>query len=267
MKIEVKEINSFEQFELISDLQSKIWSLSDRDIVSTITLKAMTMTYPPMGLVLGAFDANRLVGFVVCLPTREPGTLYGLIMGVLPEYQNSDIGNHMGIKILDWCRKKNISKICWTFEPLESAHGHLYLNKWGAVVVRYQQNYYQLRGDFNKQLPMDRFIVDCNILSKRVIDRISQKIESIQLKEALMKFPVADKNNFPDEKSVLVRIPANYQKLKNENIDEAHQYRLTTRSIFEEYIGSRSYFIAELITGEIDGTRQSFYLMENRSYI
>jgi predicted GNAT superfamily acetyltransferase len=267
MKVEVKELVTFEQFDEISELQKKIWNLSERDMISTITLKALTMNYPPMGLVLGAYVDNKLTGFSICLPTRETSTIYGLIMGVLPEFQNSEIGNFMGLKTLELCRKQNITKICWTYEPLESAHGHLYLNKWGAIVVRYQQNYYHLKDDFNKKLPMDRFIVDCNLHSNRVIERVKKKIEMRPLEKALNLFPLADGNVFPKEKAVLVRIPADFQKLKNEKIDEAIQYRHTTRIIFEEYITKQSYFIAELISGELNGERQSYYLLEKRSYI
>jgi predicted GNAT superfamily acetyltransferase len=267
MKVEVKELVTFEQFDEISELQKKIWNLSERDMISTITLKALTMNYPPMGLVLGAYIDNHLSGFSVCFPTRETGTLYGLIMGVLPELQNSEIGNFIGLKILELCRKQNITKICWTYEPLESLHGHLYLNKWGAVVVRYQQNYYQLKDDLNKKLPMDRFIVDCNLQSNRVIERVKKKFEMRPLEIALNQFPLADGKVFPSDKAVLVRIPADFQKLKKENIDEALQYRNATRIIFEEYITKQSYFIAELISGEVNGERHSYYLLEKRSYI
>ena len=150
MEIVIKELNTFDQFEEIAELQEKIWNLSDRDKISTITLKALTMKYPVMGLIIGAYHLSKLIGFVICMPTREPTTMYGLIMGVLPEYQNSDVGNKMGIKILEISKKEDISKMTWTFEPLESALGHLYLNKWGAIVVRYQKDYYHLKNELNK---------------------------------------------------------------------------------------------------------------------
>jgi len=53
--------------------------------------------------------------------------MYGLIMGVLPEFQNSEVGNKLGAKIFEICLKENITKFCWTFEPLDSMLGHLYL--------------------------------------------------------------------------------------------------------------------------------------------
>jgi len=267
MGIEFKELVSFDQFEEISNLQFKIWNLSDRDIISTITLKALTLNYPIMGLVIGAYDENKMVGFVICMPTREPNTLYGLIMGVLPEYQNSDIGNKLGIKVLELCLKQNVSKIFWTFEPLESQLGHLYLNKWGAVVSRYAQNYYQLKDELNNKFPLDRFIVDCTLQSNRVIERINKRIKARSVKEALNEYPVANEFHFPDEKSVLVQIPSNISKLKIEEPDKISEYRNSTRLIFEEYINNRSYFIAEMFSEVMGGERQNYYLMEKRSYI
>ena len=267
MEIVIKELVTFEQFEEIAELQEKIWNLSDRDKISTITLKAITMKYPLMGLVLGAYYSNKLIGFVICLPTREPNTMYGLIMGVLPEFQNSDVGNQLGMKILEIGVRENISKMSWTFEPLESALGHLYLNKWGAIVVRYQKDYYQLKNEINKNFPLDRFIVDCHLQSPRVIDKIKNRMKMRNLTDALKEFPVVNTDKFPKEKSVLVKIPSNFSKLSNGNHNLALELRNSTRIIFEEYINKRAFFIAELISGELEGERQNYYLLEKRSYI
>ena len=267
MDIEIRELSTFEQFEEIASLQKKIWNLSDVDKISTITLKALTMQYPIMGLVIGTYYDNQIIGFAICFPTRETTTMYGLIMGVLPDFQNSDIGNRMGIKILELCLKQNITKICWTFEPLEAIHGYLYLNKWGAVVVKYEQNYYQLKDEISKKLPLDRFIVDCNLQSNRVIERINKKIEIRSPQKALNEFPIAQWNNLPNQKSVLVEIPQNFQLMKTNEIDKLIEYRKKTRIIFEYYITKQGYFIAEMISGEINGERHNYYLMEKRSFI
>ena len=188
-------------------------------------------------------------------------------MGVLPEHQNSEIGNKLGLKVLEICLKQNVNKIFWTFEPLESQLGHLYLNKWGALVSRYAQNYYQLKDDVNNKFPLDRFIVECTINSNRVIERINKRINARSVKEALNEYPVATEINFPDEKSILVQIPSNFHKLKIENSEKLFEFRNRTTLVFEEYINNRSYFIAEMFSEVINGERQNYYLMENRSYI
>jgi predicted GNAT superfamily acetyltransferase len=267
MDIEIKELSTFADFEEITSLQEQIWNLPDRDKISTITLRSLTMTYPIMGLILGAFHNNKMVGFVICLPTREPQTLYGLIMGVLPEYQNSEVGNKLGIKVLEKCVKQGVKKICWTFEPLESQHAHLYINKWGAIAVRFEQNYYQLKDEQNSLVPMDRFIVDCSLQSKRVTERINKKIKLQTVTEALSLYPVATLMSMPNEKEVLIKIPSNYKYLLKNNSTEAYSCRMETRAIFEEYINNRSYFIASMLSEEIKGERQCYYLMEKRGYL
>jgi predicted GNAT superfamily acetyltransferase len=267
MEIEIKELVSFEQFSEVSELQNKIWGLKDRDIISTISLRAYTMDYPLMGLLLGAYYNKKMVGFVICLPTREPQTLYGLIMGVLPECQNSEVGYKLGLKVLEKCNQQNVTKICWTFEPLDSLLGHLYLNKWGSVVIKYEQNYYQLEDEVNKDLPLDRFVADCNLQSPRVITRVNNIVKNNNLAEAIANYHIADGQHFSDEKSVLVKIPSDFQKLKNTNLAEAIKFRMNTRAIFEEYINKRSYFIAEMFTDIVNGERQNYYLLEKRNYI
>jgi predicted GNAT superfamily acetyltransferase len=267
MEIECKELDSFKQFEELSKLQREIWKLSDLDIISTITLKALSMKYPLMGLVMGAFVDEKIVGFVICVPTRETSTLYGLIMGILPEYQKQDIGNKLGIKILEKCLKQGINKICWTFDPLDCVLGHLYLNKWGAVAVKYEKDCYQLVDEQNSKIPQDRFIVDCNLNSNRVIERINKKIELVSLKEAMLHYPVACEDSFPDSLNVLVKIPNNFTKAKISNPETALIQRIQTRTVFDEFITKRKYFIASMLMDEIDGERQFYYLLEKRSYI
>jgi predicted GNAT superfamily acetyltransferase len=267
MDITIKELSSFEEFEEIASLQDRIWHLSDKDKISTITLRSLSMTYPLMGIILGAFHSETMVGFVICMPTREPQTLYGLIMGVLPDYQNSEVGNQLGIKVLEKCLQQNITKICWTYDPLESLHGHLYLNKWGGVVVSYEQNYYQLKNEHTNKIPMDRFIVDCNLKTKRVIERISQKVIPPSVSDVLLKYPIATSSNMPNANEVLVRIPQNFKKLESTQKEQAYASRMETRSIFEEYINKRSYFITNMYSEEMNGERQNYYLMEKRNYL
>jgi predicted GNAT superfamily acetyltransferase len=267
MEIDIKEIDSFEQFEEMSHLQHEIWKLSDKDQISSITLKALSMKYPIMGMMLGAYHKSKLVGFVVCLPTRESQTLYGMILGVSPQYQNFDIGNKLGLKILEKCNKENINKICWTFDPLDSRLGHLYLNKWGAIAIKYEPNYYQLKDEHSEALPLDRFIVDCNLKSARVIKKAHGASLSLSLEKALLNFPVADANNYPEEPSVLFEIPSNFPKIKHTSPEEAIAIRLRTRAVFEEYLNKRSYFIADLFIEKKDGKRKCYYLMEKRNYL
>lgn len=267
MDIIVKELDSFDQFEELATLQKAIWHLSDRDQISTITLRALSMEYPIMGLMLGAYHNKNMVGFVVCMPTRESSTLYGMIMGVLPEYHNFEVGNKLGRKVLEKCNKENISKICWTFDPLDSRLGYLYLNKWGAIAIKYEPNYYQLKDEFNSKIPLDRFIVDCHLQSSRVINRINKEVHPISLTQALSEFPIADAINFPDNPSVLVQIPSNFNGLMQNNLDEAIAFRMKTRPVFEEYINNRAYFIAGLFSEKLEGKRENYYLMEKRNYL
>jgi predicted GNAT superfamily acetyltransferase len=267
MDILVKELDSFSQFEELAQMQKKIWHLSDRDQISTITLRTLSMEYPIMGIMLGAYQNSEMVGFVICTPTRESNTLYGMIMGVLPEYQNFEVGNKLGFKVLEKCNKENISKICWTYDPLDSKLGHLYLNKWGAIAIKYEANYYQLKDEYNSKLPLDRFIVDCHLQSPRITKRINKDVEPLSLSQALSEFPVADADNYPDHPAVLVKIPADFNSLKKTNPREAIIFRMNTRLVFEEYINNRAYFIAGMYSEELNGERENFYLMEKRNYL
>lgn len=268
MNIDIKELKTHDQFLEVLDLQEKIWHLSDKDKISPITLRALAMEYPLMGISLGAYHQSTMVGFVICLPTREPNTIFGLIMGILPEYEGKYIGDKLNNKILEFCQRKGITKICWTFEPLEKNLAQFYIEKYGAIVVKYKEDYYYVEDEINKGLPIDRFIADCNPLSSRVTERIQKKArKELSMADIKKNYQIATSSYAPEKGPVLVEIPSNFQKLKKENPENALAYRLNTRKLFNEYINSKGYYISDFYSAIENGQKRYFYLLEKKSFI
>ncbi|MCK4662977.1 MAG: GNAT family N-acetyltransferase [Bacteroidales bacterium] len=260
----IKELNTFEQFKDCYHLQDKIWNLSDKDKISAITLKALTMRYPQMGIVIGAF-IEKMIGFAVFFPTQEVNTLYGHIIGVLKEYADANIGVKMLMKAQEICSEREIIKICWTYEPLEGRNANLYINKMGAIAVKYEEEYFEVEDELNRGFPIDRFIVDWNIQSKRVVDRINKKTEKKSLSDIIKLYKTVTNHYFPNDKTVLVEIPSDLQKIKKENMTKAIEYRMNTRKIFNEYLNNRGFIISELYSEIINNERRNYYLLEKRN--
>jgi predicted GNAT superfamily acetyltransferase len=82
-----------------------------------------------MGLVMGAFDGDRMVWLVIYLPTRSAGCLYRHMLGILPEYRDAGIGFDIQRQVPEWCRSHDVVKLVWTYEPLEGRNALLYLNR------------------------------------------------------------------------------------------------------------------------------------------
>lgn len=267
MEIIIEELNTHQQFLDMLDLQDKIWHLSDRDKLSPITLRSLSMEYPLMGLSLGAYYKDDIVGFVVCIPSRLPNTIFGLMMGVLPEFEGKNISDKLVGKVIKFCIEKNITKICWTFEPLDRKLAYFYIEKYGAIVVKYLSDYYQVDDEINKGLPIDRFIADINPLSQRICERINRTTSEKTISEIINKNPIVTIDEMPTNSSVLIEIPENYQIIKKTKPDIANKYRMDTRKLFDEYLNNREYFISDFISATVDDGRRYFYLLEKKGFL
>ena len=97
------------------------------------------MTDPLMGLILGGFVDDELVGFGLVMAALEPHTAYGHMLGVLEEHRQTGLGQMLQHAVVKALQEKGITRMYWTYEPLESRNTHIYLNKAGAVVTAYKE--------------------------------------------------------------------------------------------------------------------------------
>ena len=96
------------------------------------------------GWVLGAFDGDALVGFVLHLAAARGREVIGYshMMAVAPGQQNRGVGAR-----LKWAqRERAISEgrrfIRWTWEPMRARNAHFNLNRLGVVVRAYAADFY-----------------------------------------------------------------------------------------------------------------------------
>lgn len=256
MTPELRHITSQKDIDACIKLQQLIWGLDDIGTTSPITLKALTMTKPEMGVLLGAFDRDRLLGFSLTMGTLEPHTAYGHMLGVSPEHQNQGIGRSIQLAVQNELLKRDITRMYWTFEPLESRNSYLYLNKIGGVVTAYEQNYYHVENQMQKDLPLDRMVLSLNLTSPN----ISQK--RLTLEEAERLYPVATPASMPKTPEVLVPIPTDISTLIENYPQKALQVRLESRAIFTEYINNRGYKGVHVINEQSGSSPTSYFMLK-----
>ena len=142
-----------EQMTWVENLQRKIWSGDDTEIVPGHLL--LTAVHNG-GLLIGAFSINEnkrgatvyvdgedseetLVGFVFSFPgfqlSQEKIKLKHCshMLAVLPEHENFGIG--FALKRAQWqmVRHQGIQWITWTYDPLLSRNAHLNIHRLGDV--------------------------------------------------------------------------------------------------------------------------------------
>src|SRR5215471_13217835 len=117
-EIQIRACTQLEEFRACVALQKQIWAEADLEIVPDTIFVVAAHTG---GQILGAFDAQRLIGFTLSVPglrNRAP-YLHSHMTGVLPEYRDRGVGRMLKLVQREEALSRDIRLIEWTFDPLE----------------------------------------------------------------------------------------------------------------------------------------------------
>jgi predicted GNAT superfamily acetyltransferase len=158
--IEVRPLTTVEEFDRCLDLQRKAFGLDDVDLMPNRLLVVLNHIG---GLVLGAWDGDRLAGFLNMMPGIRYGAPYwhSHMLAVLRNYWNCGVGTQLKLAQREYGLRRGIRLIEWTFDPLESKNAYLNIEKLGVVVHRYYVNFYgQTTGALQRGLESDRLVAE-----------------------------------------------------------------------------------------------------------
>ncbi|MGH2524123.1 MAG: hypothetical protein ACRDH2_16575, partial [Anaerolineales bacterium] len=238
-------------------------------------------------VVLGAFEADALVGFVFgFLGTDQADPNRPALarlkhcshqLGVLPGYRDRGIGYQLKLAQREAVIKQGVRLITWTFDPLESRNAHLNIARLGAVCHTYLRDVYGEMDDaLNGGLPSDRFQMDWWVTSARVKERLFGQRAALVLDsflsadvDLLNPSDVAPDDSLPRPAHsvlnpggtfALVEIPPDFQALKAHDMILARDWRQQMREIFETAF-SAGYFVTDFFHEVVDGRERSFYAL------
>ena len=169
-EITVRECTTIEEFDGCVYLQREAFGLPDLELSPR---RHLIVSRAAGGWTLGAFAAERMVGFVHHLAAvRGNNEIFGYshVMAVAKDYQNKGVGAR-----LKWAQRERAlgegrKLIKWTWDPMMSRNAHFNLNRLGAIVDTYSDNYYGM--DYNLDqavgLPSDRLSATWLLDSERV---------------------------------------------------------------------------------------------------
>lgn len=245
--ITYKPVDGLEDIHKVVQLQVDIWS---EDVVSPQPQLVASINHG--GVVIGAFDQDRLVGFCYGFAGFKDGESYLVshMTGILPDYQNRGIGYQLKIKQREWAIGVGYTKMVWTYDPLEIRNGYFNLCKLGACSKTYIPSYYgEMNDKLNKGLPTDRLLVEWDICSKRVEDAIFTSecnpttneypllLNSDDTKECPTPLPLEQTLDL-NQKGYLVSVPSNIQFMKQHQSDIALAWRLAVRTSLSKALSS-----------------------------
>ena len=212
----IRPVTELAELEKCVELQRETWGLADIDILPT---RSFVTGNRIGGLVLGAFDDDRLVGFAAATPgirERQP-YWYSQMLAVKEGCRDSGIGLDLKLAQRDHARQRGIRLIDWTFDPLESKNAHFNITKLGVIARSYYVNLYGATlSRLQEGLESDRLIAEWWLDQPRV---------GIQ----------GDLRR--------VYIPADIQSLKKQSLKSAQDVQLRVRQQFLQNFQD-DYFVA-----------------------
>ncbi len=82
------------------------------------------------------------------------------------------------------------------------------------------------------------------------------------LPTALESFPLVSSKNMLDEPIVLVEIPPDLARLKQESMEQALAARMELRCVLEEYLNARGYTAVSVLSDSSAAGRRSVYVLQ-----
>ncbi len=167
--IAIRPVSTIAELEACVQLQIATWGYDAADVVPR---KLFSLATHIGGQVLGAFQRERLVGFLLALPGVRNGNsyLHSHMLAVVPELRNAGLGRRMKVAQRDDALARGIDLIEWTFDPLEAKNAFLNLNKLGAIARRYAPDFYgPSTSPLQGGLPTDRLYAEWWLRSDRVM--------------------------------------------------------------------------------------------------
>ena len=249
----IRDIKEISELREVEQVQKDVWGIADREVFPALALVPMI----ELGAVLiGAFDGDRLAGFVFGFPGFEPPRrgcpagdpgesgqviLHSDMLAVRPDYRSQGLGYKLKLAQRERALANGIDTITWTFDPLQSLNAHLNFDKLGVTANRYCVNYYGETTSFLHRTGTDRLWVTWLLNSERVQGRLAGFSESET--SALAGVPAIVRiveNEEPllcppenlGRQSLAIQIPDNINQRLKENPDQAIRWREVTRDAF-----------------------------------
>lgn len=236
--IEYRILHAVPDLEELVDLQIDVWGLNPRNAVPSALLHVMALEG---GLVLGAYDGERLVGLLLCLPVRrnDQWILWSHMTGVHSDYRNRGIGIELKCFQRNWALQHGYRTIRWTMDPLQRGNANFNLHLLGKVASMYVNTYHvnfygDMDDDINRGLPSDRIEILWELDRPSRHDRIPS-IAKLLLYGDERDYPMSNGSVTAwDGEAYLVTIPLDLDALRKRDRQALLAWRYALREILQD---------------------------------
>jgi predicted GNAT superfamily acetyltransferase len=264
-KVTIRDLTSFEDLKQVEEVEREVWGLSDLD---STPLTLAIATREAGSIWVGAFDGERLVGFVFGFLGTENGrlTVHSHMLAVRESYRNTQLGYELkvaqrertlGLRIdngrpavraneVRECDVR-IREITWTFDPLQSKNAHLNFTKLGVVSECYKVDFYgPATSSILHRNGTDRLWVTWPLTSRRVQgclqgkDNRAETLDALSTLTPLVQFNGDGKPACTDlgaalgRQRIAIEIPSHIGEVERKDPALAVEWRKRTRWAFTE---------------------------------
>jgi len=266
-----RDLTSLADFATVVDLEQEIWGPG---YTEPVPVPILAVTVKRGGILIGAFEGDRMVGFVYSLAglkNRRP-MQWSHMAGVIDAFRNAGVGYRLKLLQRDRVLEMGIDLIEWTYDPMQALNAHFNFAKLGVVVEEYEENAYGAsQSPLHRGNPTDRFVAEWRIREPRVERRLTGSATPLPTPE-VGDVPRANRavqegewqvcraiDLEIDESRVAVEIPMGLTEMLVKAPDLALDWRMDTRRIFTTYCG-RGFRAVEFLLDRAG--RRGTYLLE-----
>lgn len=253
----------------VEQLQKEVWGVADLEVFPALALIPIIELG---GVLVGAFDQDRMVGFVFGYPGQKNGKLilHSDMLAVRSEYRRHSLGYQLKLAQRDRALGAGIDAITWTFDPLQARNARLNFGKLGVISDSYRVDYYGETTSFLHQTGTDRLWVTWQLNSDRVQRRIDGQAQiDPNWDEAAIVLRV-DEHEAPEVSEIdpqtagaIIEIPPDINQLATRDMATSSRWRTTTRDAFTKLMG-RDYRVTEFQFADGPHGKVGRYLLVKR---
>ena len=270
----IRLLRTIPEFREVIALEQEIWGAAVPE--DAVGIPLLVATVKRGGILLGAYDGGRLIGFVYSFSGLKDGRpmQWSHMLGVRPEHRASGIGRALKLEQRRVSLAMGIELMEWTFDPLVAVNAHLNVRRLGVVVDEYVLDVYgDSQSPLHKGAPTDRFIAEWWMRSPRVEAELAgraarpapgpdpfpgvPRVNGVERRGDWLACSGSDLRR--SERRLAVTVPAGFAGMLERQAEAARAWRMATREIFTAYL-PRGYRVIDFSFAP--GADRGTYLLE-----